>query len=76
MRQVFRRFRNHSNEMMAHLTLEDFEGSISILIPPSLYRQHYKAFQQPGPFLIEGIVENDLKRNRTNMIAINIQLLQ
>jgi DNA polymerase III subunit alpha len=76
MHQAFRRFRNRSNEIMAHLTLEDFDGSISILIPPGLYRKHHRAFQKPGPFLIEGIVEDDDKRDRTKMIAINIHLLQ
>jgi len=76
MRQAYRRFRNRANEMMAHLTLEDFEGSISILIPPGLYRQHHSCFQQHGPFLIEGIVEDDVKRDRINLIAVDIQLLR
>lgn len=75
MRQAFRRVRNRSNEIMGHLTLEDTEGSITIRIPPSVYRHHHKDFHHEGPFLVEGIMEEDLQRNQVFMVASNIQVL-
>ena len=76
MRQTFRRFRNRSNELMGQLTLEDTEGSISIRIPPAVYRQHHKEFHQEGPFLVEGIMEEDTHRKQVSMLAERIQLLR
>lgn len=76
MRQTFRRFRNRSNEMMAHLTLEDLEGSLTIFIPPALYRRSYSAFQEIGPFLVKGVIEKDEQRGQVRMIAEKIVLLK
>ncbi len=75
MRQAFRRYRNQSNEMMGHLTLEDTEGSISIRVPQAVYRQHHRDFHHEGPFLVEGFLQEDEKRNRVTLIAVSIQLL-
>lgn len=76
MRQAFRRYRNRSNEMVGHLTLEDIEGSISIRIPPSIYRQHHKHLQHEGPFLVGGIMEEDKQRHQVFMVATSIQVLR
>lgn len=75
MRQSFRRFRNRSREMMGNLTLEDFEGSLAVLIPPLLYRQHHLALQAYGPFLIEGTIEEDQHRDWVRLVAERIQLI-
>jgi DNA polymerase III alpha subunit len=75
MRQVFRRFRNRSNQIMGNFTLEDFDGSLSILIPPALYRQHFSDLRQEGPFLIEGVMEGDQEKGQTRLIAEHIILL-
>jgi DNA polymerase III subunit alpha len=75
MRQVFRRFRNRSNQMMGNLTLEDFDGSLLILIPPALYRRQYSELRQEGPFLIEGVMEGDQDKGQTRLIADRIILL-
>jgi DNA polymerase III subunit alpha len=75
MRQVLRRFRNRSNQIMGNLTLEDFEGSLSILIPPALYRRHTSELRHEGPFLIEGIIEGDQDKGQSRLIAERIILL-
>jgi DNA polymerase III alpha subunit len=75
MRQVLRRFPNRSNQNMGILTLEDFDGSLSILIPPTLYRRHVSELRQEGPFLIEGVVEGDRDKDQTRLIAERIILL-
>jgi len=75
MRQTWRRIRTRSNQMMAFLTLEDQEGSLQILIPPMLYRRHHLILQEPGPFLIEGVIEPDADRQRVKMTAGEITLL-
>lgn len=76
MRQVFRRFRNLSNEWMGQLTLEDNDGSLAILVPPTLYRRHHPHLNQKGPFIIRGLVEEDSSRNRITIIASAIQVLE
>jgi DNA-directed DNA polymerase III PolC len=75
MRQILRRFPNRSNQNMGFLTLEDFEGSLPILIPPTLYRRHASELRQEGPFLIEGVVEGDRDKGQTRLIAERIILL-
>ena len=75
MRQNLRRFKTKNNQFMAFFNLEDFEGSIQILISPHLYRQHSSALREIGPFLIEGIVEQDPGRHKISMRAENIILL-
>jgi DNA polymerase III subunit alpha len=75
MRQVFRRFRNRSNQIMGNLTLEDFDGSLSILISPALYRRHFSILREEGPFLIEGTMEGDQEKGQTWLIAERIILL-
>jgi DNA polymerase III subunit alpha len=75
MRQVLRRFRNRSSQIMGNLTLEDFDGSLSILIPPELYRRHSLDLRQDGPFLFEGIMEGDQDKGQTRLIAERVILL-
>jgi DNA-directed DNA polymerase III PolC len=75
MRQAFRRHRNRSNQTMGLLTLEDLEGSISVFIPPDLYRQRHLALSEAGPFLVEGIMEKSEIQGRIRMIAEQIHLL-
>jgi DNA-directed DNA polymerase III PolC len=75
LRQTLRRFKTKSNQMMAFFNLEDFEGSLQILIPPYLYRKHSSALQEIGPFIIEGIIKEDKDRHRISMQAESIFLL-
>jgi len=76
MRQTWRRFRTKSNEMMCYLNLEDLEGSLQVIIPPKLYRQHYLELNELGPFLVEGVMESDSKGHRIKLVAKRIDLLK
>jgi DNA polymerase III subunit alpha len=75
MRQVFRRTRTRTNQMMGYLTLEDLEGSLQVLISPNLYRLHYLALRESGPFLIKGTIEKNTHHQRVRMKAEEIVLL-
>jgi len=74
MRQAFRRFHNQPNLMIGHLTLEDFEGSLPVLISTELYRKHYDDLRHEGPFLIKGRMEKN--RGQARLIAETINLLK
>jgi DNA polymerase III alpha subunit len=75
MRQTLRRFKTKSNQMMGYLNLEDQEGSLQITIPSWLYKKHFLTLREPGPFLVEGVIEADEGRQRVRMIAERITLL-
>jgi len=75
LRQTLRRFKTKSNQIMAFFNLEDFEGSLQVLIPPYLYRKYSSALQEIGPFIIEGIIKEDKDRHRISMQAESIFLL-
>ncbi len=72
LRQTLRRFKTKSNQMMAYLNLEDLEGSLEVIIPSWLYKQHYLTLRESGPFLIEGVMEADNEHHRIRMTAANI----
>ena len=77
MRQTLRRTRSRaSNQMMCYLTLEDLEGAIPVLIPPKLYRTAYEDLREAGPFLIEGLIEDDPERHQIRMVADKVRLLK
>jgi len=75
MRQTLRRIKTNSNQMMAFFNLEDIEGAIQILIPPYLYREYASILQEIGPFIVEGIIKEDLEHHRISMAAEKIWLL-
>ena len=77
MRQTLRRTHSRSsNQMMAYLTLEDLEGSLQVLVPPRLYLAAYEDLREAGPFLIEGLIENDPERHQIRMIAEKVRLIR
>jgi DNA-directed DNA polymerase III PolC len=75
MRQTMRRFKTQSNQWMCFLNLEDLEGSIQVVISPHLYQKHHKQLQAIGPFVIEGIIDNDIDKHCTRLRAEKIYLL-
>jgi DNA polymerase III alpha subunit len=75
MRQTWRRFKTRSNETMCCLNLEDLEGSLSVVIPPKLYRRYHNQLHEPGPFIIEGVVESNSKDSRIRLMAQRLDLL-
>jgi DNA polymerase III alpha subunit len=77
MRQTWRRLRARtSNQMMCYLNLEDLEGSLQVLVPPRVYRTTYQQIREPGPFLIEGVIEKDTERQTVRMVAEKITLVR
>jgi DNA polymerase-3 subunit alpha len=75
MRQTIRRFKTQSNQWMCFLNLEDLEGSIQVVISPHLYQKHHEQLQAIGPFVIEGIIDNDIDKHCTRLRAEKIYLL-
>jgi len=75
MRQTWRRFRTRANQMMCYINLEDFEGSLQVIIPAPLYQQVKEIITEIGPFLVEGVIEQDQERNRIQMQAVRLSLL-
>lgn len=59
-RQSSRRSRTASGEMMAFLTLEDFEGTLDVILFPAVYRATRKeVFTEGRPIIIEGTIDSD-----------------
>jgi DNA polymerase-3 subunit alpha len=75
MRQTWRRIRTRSNQMMCFFNIEDFEGSIQVVIPSQLYRKVRDILVKPGPFLVEGIIDHDSERNKTQLLATQMSLI-
>ena len=75
MRQTWRRFRTRADESMGYLTIEDLEGSLQVIVPPKLYHRQFPVLREPGPFLIEGVMETDPKSGQVRMVAHHLNLL-
>jgi DNA polymerase III alpha subunit len=75
MRQTWRRFRTRSNETMCYLNLEDLEGSLQVVMPPRVYRRYINVLQEPGPFLVEGTMEENAESQRIRLLAHKLELL-
>jgi DNA polymerase III alpha subunit len=61
--------------MMCFFNIEDFEGSIQVVIPSQLYRKVRDILVKPGPFLVEGIIDHDSERNKTQLLATQMSLI-
>ncbi len=75
MRQTLRRFRNRNNQTMCMLNLEDLDGTLQVLIHPTLYQQNRIALQEADVFIIEGVIEEDRERARVRMNALAVSPL-
>ena len=75
MRQTWRRIRTHSNQIICFFSIEDLEGSIQVVIPSQLYRKIRDIVVKPGPFLVEGIIKHDSERNKTQLQATKMSLI-
>ncbi len=61
-RQSWHRNRTARGEMMAFLTLEDLEGTLDVVVFPSVYQHARSELGASGPLLVEGVVEMDENR--------------
>jgi len=59
-RQSHRRSRTTSGDWMAFLTIEDFEGTLDVILFPNVYRSTPReVFSTNLPIIIEGVIESD-----------------
>lgn len=71
---TWRRARVHkTGEMMKFITLEDFTATFEVTLFPEAYRRCGAELSGPGPYLVEGTVEND--RGGVTLIAERISSL-
>lgn len=76
-RQSHRRSRTSSGEMMAFLSLEDFEGTLDVILFPAVYRATQKdVFSENKPIIIEGTVETDANQEEPFLRADRVFLLK
>jgi len=68
-RQTWHRTHTNRNEIMAFLTLEDPDGTLDVVVFPSLYRAARSSISGSDPLLIEGVVEVDEERGEPILIA-------
>jgi DNA polymerase III subunit alpha len=72
MRQWWRRSR--TREYIIYLmAFEDLEGMLDVVIPAELYRKSRTSMSGPGPYLVEGVVEQNPVSGEPYIRAINIE---
>lgn len=76
MRQAWRRSRTMRGESIYFLSLEDLEGMIDVIIPQSVYQANRAAFSNPGPYLIEGMMDANPTTQEPVLRAERIQNLR
>jgi error-prone DNA polymerase len=59
MRQTWRRSRTYRGEYIYFLALEDLEGILDVIISQNVYQRYRSELSNQGPYVIEGVVEND-----------------
>lgn len=75
-RQISRRNRTSSGEMMAFITLEDLEGTLDVILFPAVYRgTRREVFSENRPIIIEGTIETDANREEPFLRADRVVLL-
>ncbi|MHB8819303.1 MAG: helix-hairpin-helix domain-containing protein, partial [Bellilinea sp.] len=76
-RQSHHRSRTSTGEIMAFLTLEDFEGTLDVILFPNVYRATRKeVFSENLPIIIEGTVETDANREEPFLRADRVYLVE
>lgn len=62
---------------MAFLTLEDFEGTLDVILFPNVYRATRKeVFTENLPIIIEGTVETDANQEEPFLRAERVYLIE
>jgi DNA polymerase-3 subunit alpha len=60
-----------SGELMAYLTLEDDEGSVDVIVFPSLYKTAYELLKKDAVVLVKGSIDKDEKGVRLRGVEIS-----
>jgi DNA polymerase III alpha subunit len=75
MRQTWRRRIAHRGDYIYFMTLEDLEGTLNILISAETYRRSRTALSNPGPYIVEGVIELDKAQKEPYLRAERIENL-
>jgi DNA polymerase-3 subunit alpha len=60
-----------SGELMAYVTLEDDEGSVEVIVFPSLYKAVYELLKKDAIVLVKGSIDKDEKGVRVRGLEIS-----
>ena len=60
-----------SGELMAYLTLEDDEGSVEVIVFPSLYKTVYELLRKDAVVLVKGSIDKDEKGVRVRAVELS-----
>jgi len=76
-RQSHRRSRTNSGDWMAFLTIEDFEGTLDVILFPNVYRSTPReVFSTNLPIIIEGVIESDSVQTEPFLRAESVYLVK
>lgn len=76
-RQSHRRSRTSAGGWMAFLTIEDFEGTLDVIIFPNVYRTiPHEVFSENKPIIIEGVIESDSVQDEPFLRAERVYLVK
>lgn len=75
-RQTSRRSRTSKGEMMMFLTLEDFNGTLDVILFPDIYRAVKSLINSNMPFLVTGMMEMDAGREEPYLRAEKLSTAQ
>ena len=59
MRQTWRRVQTGSGDYLYFMSLEDLEGMLDVVISSEVYRRCRAVLKEPGPYIVEGMLERD-----------------
>jgi DNA polymerase-3 subunit alpha len=76
MRQSWHRAPTVRGDFIYFMSLEDLEGMLDVVIFPDVYRRHRAALSDPGPYVLEGLVEMDSARGEPAIRAERIWRLE
>jgi DNA-directed DNA polymerase III PolC len=76
MRQSWRRGRTSRGDFIYFLSLEDLDGILDVIIPQQVYQRYRSAFSNPGPYLIEGMMDHNPTTLESVMRAERVENLR
>ncbi len=72
MKLSWRRTRTTAGQLCYNMGLEDLEGIMDVEISANVYRRTRQSFKERGPFIVEGVVQEDESRVEPFLLAERI----
>ena len=72
MRQTWRRVPTERGDYIYFMSLEDLEGMLDVIISSAVYQRCRTALKEPGPYIVEGVVERDAASGEPFIRAGNV----